>query len=64
MDKIGQSNRISAIFYKGFRILLDNVKLNILRLLRGRSEVQILSGTPMKSMDYIKYTRRIKTIRV
>jgi hypothetical protein len=53
MDKIGQSNRINAIFYKEFMVLLDNIGLNIFRLLRGRSEVQILSGTPMKNAEVL-----------
>ena len=46
MDKIGQRNRVIAIFYKENRIYTDKMKLNILRLLRGRSQVQILPGTP------------------
>jgi hypothetical protein len=53
MDKIGQGNRINAIFYKEFRVLLDNIGLNALPLPRGRSEVRILSGTPIKSMGYV-----------
>ena len=52
MDKIGQRNRVIAIFYKENRIYTDKMKLNILRLLRGRSAVRIRPGTPYKSKSY------------
>lgn len=51
------------MFYKDFRMLLDRAGLNILPLLRGRSEVQILSGTPMKKTDQIWGLGMIKQIK-